>query len=86
MVDIVCDVQQIDETGYTWTFLDEAADPTVIVPGTIVVAGDDEEPAFARVIDIVGQGDDRRVHLEILPGAPNGYLAAAERTHLTDAH
>jgi len=30
MVDITCDVQQIDETGYVWTFLDEAADPSVI--------------------------------------------------------
>ena len=85
MVDIVCDVQQIDETGYTWTFLDESADPDVIVPGMIVVAGDHDEPAFARVIDIVGDGDDRRVHLEILPGAPAGYLAAAHRAHLADA-
>ena len=85
MVDIVCDVQQIDETGYVWAFLDEAPDPTVLVPGAIVVAGDDKEPAFARVLDIVGDGEDRKVHLDILPGPPAGYLAAAARTHLSGA-
>ena len=63
MVDIRCDVQQLDESGYVWAFLDEAHDPGVISPGAIVVAGDDDEPVFAQVIDIVGDGADRRVHL-----------------------
>jgi len=76
MVDITCDVQQIDETGYVWTFLDEARDPSVIT------AGDDDEPVFARVVDIVGAGADRKVHLDVLPAAPERYLEAAERTHL----
>ena len=82
MVDITCDVQQIDETGYVWTFLDEARDPSVITAGAIVVAGDDVEPVFARVVDIVGAGADRKVHLDVLPAAPERYLEAAERTHL----
>lgn len=82
MVDITCDVQQIDETGYVWTFLDEAADQAVITAGAIVVAGDDEEPVFARVVDIVGEEPDRKVHLDVLPAAPQRYLEAAARTHL----
>lgn len=82
MVDITCDVQQIDATGYVWTFLDEAREPSVITVGGIVVAGDDEEPVFARVVDIVGDGPDRKVHLDVLPSAPQRYLEAAERTHL----
>jgi hypothetical protein len=82
MVDITCDVQQIDETGDVWTFLDEAGDPSVVTVGAIVVAGDDDEPVFARVVDIVGETSDRKVHLDILPAAPARYLEAAERTHL----
>lgn len=83
MVDITCDVQQIDETGYVWTFLDEASDPSVVTVGAIVVAGDDDEPVFARVVDIVGDEVDRKVHLDVPPAAPERYLEAAERTHLT---
>ncbi|SEP29557.1 hypothetical protein SAMN05660991_04610 [Trujillonella endophytica] len=83
MVDIRCDVQQVDESGYVWTFLDEAHDPGVIVPGAIVVAGDDEDPVFAQVVDIVGDEATRRVHLDIAPGAPDLYLRAAARAQLS---
>jgi hypothetical protein len=70
IVDITCDVQQIDETGYVWAFFDEAADPSVIRAGAIVMTGDDEEPVFARVIDIFGNDADRKVHLDLLPATP----------------
>lgn len=82
MVDITCDVQQIDETGYVWTFLDEARDPSVITVGAIIVAGDDAEPVFARVVDVVGDDSDRKVHLDVLPAAPERYLEAAARSRL----
>ncbi|SOC47216.1 hypothetical protein SAMN05660748_0692 [Blastococcus aggregatus] len=82
MVDIRCDVQQGDERGYVWTLLDEAHDPSVIVPGAIVITGNEEEPVFAQVIDIVGYGATRRVHLHIAPGTPDLYLRAAARAHL----
>lgn len=82
MLDITCDVQQIDETGYVWTFLDEAREPSVITPGAIVVAGDDDEPVFARVVDLVGTGADTKVLLDVLPAAPQRYLDAAARSHL----
>jgi hypothetical protein len=83
MVDIACDVQQVDETGYVWTFLDEAADPSVITVGAIIVAGDEDEPVFARVVDIVGSAADRKVHLDVLHAAPERYLEAAARTRLS---
>lgn len=67
MVDIRCDVQQIDQPGYVWTFLDEADDPSVISAGAIVTVGDDDEPALARVIDVVGAGPDRKVHPDVVP-------------------
>ena len=71
-VQITCDVQQVDETGYVWTLLDEAADPERIVPGAVVVAGDEDSPVCARVVDLVGTGSERRVHLDILPARPGG--------------
>lgn len=39
-VDIAADLNDEDETGSVWTFLDEARDPSVVVPGAIIVAGD----------------------------------------------
>jgi hypothetical protein len=83
LVDIRCDVQQLHESGYVWAFLDEAHDPGVISPGAIMVAGDDDEPVFAQFIDIVGDGADRRVHLDVAPGAPSLYLCAAARAELS---
>lgn len=84
-VDITCDVQQVDETGHVWTFLDEAHDPSVIVPGNIVVAGSDIEPVYAVVVDLVDEDPDRIVHLDILPGALSQYRVAAERASLAEA-
>ena len=37
-VDITADLNDEDETGFVWTFLDEARDPGQITPGVLVVA------------------------------------------------
>jgi hypothetical protein len=42
------DLNDEDETGYVWTFLDEARDPAQIAPGALVVAGDEEPLRYAR--------------------------------------
>jgi hypothetical protein len=66
-VRLPADVAQVDETGYVWTFLDRAAEPGQVVPGELLVAGDEEEPFTARVIDVViGPGGRRIVHLEVV--------------------
>lgn len=66
-VALPADVHQIDATGHVWTYLDEAADPQSIVPGEIIVAGDDADPFLARVVDIVpGRSGYPIVHLEVL--------------------
>ena len=49
-VDIPCDVQQVDGTGFVWTFLDEARRADFVVVGAIVVTGDEVDPVFARVV------------------------------------
>ncbi len=68
-VTIPADVQQVDETGFVWTLLGEAAAPDRVVPGKVVVAGDAEEPFLARVVDIVERNGHHVVHLEVL-GVP----------------
>lgn len=65
------DVAQVDETGYVWTFLDRAAEPGRLVPGMMIVAGDEEGPFTARVVDIVeGPGGRQIVHLDVV-GVPD---------------
>ena len=44
---------------------DEARDPSRIVPGAFVVAGEGTAIAVAEVVDV---GDDGVVHLRPLPG------------------
>lgn len=80
-VDIAADLNTEDETGYVWTFLDEARDPGVIVPGALVVAGDEDAPAVAVVVDLVSHPRGTRVHLDVLPGALETYVAFARRLH-----
>ncbi|MCP3856532.1 MAG: hypothetical protein GY745_01435 [Actinomycetia bacterium] len=70
-VTLPADVNQVDETGYVWAFLSDSAEPGRVSPGSIIVAGDSEEPFLARVIDVVeGPGDDSIVHLDVL-GVPD---------------
>jgi len=71
VVTLPADVQQIDDTGFVWTFLDEASEPERVRPGVLIVAGDPVEPFLARVVDIVDGPDGRSiVHLDVL-GIPD---------------
>jgi hypothetical protein len=63
-VDIPCDVQQRDGSGHPWAFLDEARDPSRIVPGAIVVSGDEEDPVVARVLEVTPIANGVRVRLK----------------------
>jgi hypothetical protein len=81
-IDIPCDVQQIDETGMPWAFLDEARDPARIAVGAIVITADEDDPVFARVHSITEYSVGTVVHLELLPGDPLEYAEALQRAHL----
>jgi hypothetical protein len=70
LVDIPCDVQQVDETGFVWTFLEEARDPSLITEGAIVIAADELDPVIARVVSLTPEPQGTVVRLEILPGDP----------------
>jgi len=78
-LDITADLNDEDDTGYVWTFLDEARDPARVTPGALVIAGDEDAAAVCQVIDLAPVGDGTIVHLRILPGLVEDYIALAER-------
>jgi hypothetical protein len=63
LVDIPADLNSEDETGFVWTFLDEAADPASITPGRFVTAGSSQSMAICEVIDLVVKPAGTVVHL-----------------------
>jgi len=70
-VTLPADVNQVDDTGYVWAFLSDAAAPNRVSVGSIIVAGDAVEPFLARVVDIVyGPNSESIVHLDVL-GVPD---------------
>jgi hypothetical protein len=79
-VDIPADLHDEDETGYVWTFLDEARQPSLIRPGSIVLAGDDDAPAVAEVVDLIPKETGTIVYLRILPGLFDDYEALVRRS------
>jgi hypothetical protein len=78
-------VHQIDATGFVWTFLDEADDPTRIESGGVIVAGDSDDPFLARVVDITTGNSGRAiVHLEII-GIPDQVIDELRHANLLPA-
>lgn len=52
---------------YIWTFLSKAGDPAQIQVGSVIVAGDPEEPFLARVVDVTDwDEEDKIVHLDVV--------------------
>ena len=81
-VTLPADVNMVDETGYVWTFLHEAAEPDRVFPGALIVAGDPVEPFLARVVDIVdGLRGTSVVHLDVL-GVPEDVVDELRHAHL----
>lgn len=74
----------IDETDFVWTFLDEARDPALIWPGNIVLAGDEDAPAVAEVVDIIEEAPGKIVHPRVLPGPIEAYAKLVRRTLVDD--
>jgi hypothetical protein len=82
VVTLPADVQQIDQTGYVWAFLDAAEEPDRVQVGALIVAGDAEEPFLARVVDIVdGPGGRSIVHLDVV-GVPDQAIDELRHAHL----
>ena len=77
-IDLPIDFNTMDETGLPWTFLDEAADPSQIVPGAHIIAGSGEVRAVVVVVDVTPEGI---VHVCDVPGsaASNAHLLETDR-------
>ena len=78
-VDIAADLNDEDETGFVWTYLDGARGPDLIRPGNVVIAGDADAPAVCEVIDLVVEPSGTIVHLRLLPGTIEDYEALVRR-------
>jgi len=65
-VDLRIDLNTMDETGLPWTFLDQAPDPSRIIPGRHIVVGSGAALAVAVVVDITDEGI---VHVQPLKGS-----------------
>lgn len=73
-VTLPADVQEVDDSGYVWAFLDRANSPERVRPGAIIVAGDSIEPFLARVVAVVAGPSGRSiVHLDVL-GVPEATI------------
>jgi len=78
-IDIPADLNSEDETGFVWTFLDEANDPSIIKAGEVVVAGSPLTPAVCEVVDLVEKPAGTIVHLRVLPGTIDQYRRLLSR-------
>ena len=67
-IDLFVDLNTEDETGFPWTYLDQATDPLQVLPGRVLVVGAGSAIAFAEVIDVAPDG---LVHVRPLPGPVN---------------
>ena len=76
-IDLFVDLNTEDETGLPWTYLDQALDPSIVVPGRLLIVGAGAAVAVAEVVDV---GADGLVHVRPLPGPVSAErLAAAFR-------
>jgi hypothetical protein len=64
-IDLFVDLNTEDDTGLPWTYLDQAPDPSVVVPGRLIVVGAGSARAIAEVVDVAADG---LVHVRPLPG------------------
>jgi hypothetical protein len=65
-VDLVADLNAQDDDGFGWSTLADARQPDRVIPGSMLLAGNQAAQAVVRVVavDVDGQ-----VHFTILPGS-----------------
>jgi hypothetical protein len=51
-IDLFVDLNTEDETWFPWTYLDQASDPSSVVPGRLIVVGAGTAVAIAEVINV----------------------------------
>jgi hypothetical protein len=65
-VDLLADLNAQDDDGLGWSTLADAREPTRVVPGAMLLAGNQAARAVVRIVTV---DDDGQVHFTILPGS-----------------
>lgn len=65
-LDITADLNAQDDDGLGWSTIADTADPSRVVPGAMLLAGNETATAVVRVVAI---DDDGQVHFAVLPGS-----------------
>jgi len=64
-VDLPIDLTTMDKTGLSWTFLDQAPNPSLIIPGRHIVVGSGAAVSVPIEVDTTDEGI---VHVQPLSG------------------
>ena len=82
-IDLRADLMSQDHTGYSWSLLEDAADPSIIVPGALILVGEQGDPddpvAVCRVVELEEVNSHMVVRFDILPGSTEDYAALVTR-------
>ena len=64
--DITADLNAQDDDGLGWSTLADAADPSCVAPGAMLLAGNEVASAVVRVVAV---DEDGQIHFSVLPGS-----------------
>lgn len=78
-VDIWVDFENVDESGCLLASAADAQDESLLAPGRVVVAFDDDQVALACVVGKTRRGSETLFRLEIAPGDIDEYVQAVVR-------
>jgi hypothetical protein len=76
-VDLIADLNAEDDDGFAWSTLADARRPARVVPGSVLLAGNQAARAVVRIVAVDAEG---QVHFTILPGS------VAKNRHLLGHH
>lgn len=65
-LDIVADLNAQDDDGLGWSTLADASDPSRVVPGALLLAGNEGATAVVRIVAV---DEDGQIHFSVLPGS-----------------
>lgn len=65
-LDIIADLNAQDDDGFGWSTLADAADQSRVVPGAMLLAGNEAATAVVRIVAV---DEDGQIHFSVLPGS-----------------
>lgn len=65
-VDLIADLNAEDDDGLGWSTLADARQPARVIPGSMLLAGNQAAQAVVRIVAVDADG---QVHFTVLPGS-----------------